>query len=94
MNTTTGLLHAIDDGLLTITIDRPQAANAIDSSVAQGLAYLIHKAQQESSIHAVLLTGTGSRAFCAGRDTKVPAGEDPVQLDMQRRKELWTYTDA
>jgi enoyl-CoA hydratase/carnithine racemase len=41
-----------------------------------------------------LLTGTGNRAFCAGRDTKVSAGEDPVQLDMQRRKELWTYTDA
>ena len=94
MNTTTGLLHAIDDGLLTITIDRPHAANAIDSSVAQGLAYLIQKAQQDSSIHAVLLTGTGNRAFCAGRDTKVSAGEDPVQLDMQRRKELWTYTDA
>ena len=94
MNTTTGLLHTIDTGLLTLTIDRPHAANAIDSSVSQGLAHFIQKAQQDSSIHAVVLTGTGDRAFCAGRDTKVPAGEDPVQLDMQRRNELWTYTDA
>ena len=79
MKITPGLLHTIDDGLLTLTIDRPHAANAIDSNVAQGLAYLIQKAQQDSSIHAVLLTGTGDRAFCAGRDTKVPAGEDPGQ---------------
>lgn len=56
-----------------ITLNRPDALNAITPAVVSGINAALDKAQQ-SDVRAVVLTGTG-RAFCAGADLKFVRGE-------------------
>lgn len=88
-----GLHQAIDDAVLVLTIDRPQAANALDAATRTALGEALQRASVDPDVRAVLLTATGSHAFCAGadlgaRDVAVPgsaAGSDVVPGDMARR---------
>jgi enoyl-CoA hydratase len=54
----------------TITIDRPERRNAIDATTRRLLLKAFLTAAAEPDVWAVLLTGTGTRSFCAGRDLK------------------------
>jgi enoyl-CoA hydratase len=68
-------------GAMWITLNRPDALNAITPAVVSGINAALDKAQQ-SGVHAVVLTGTG-RAFCAGADLKFvrsEAGDDESAL--------------
>lgn len=60
--------ESFGEGLLQVTLDRPDAANAIDSAMALELAELGRRCEADPSIRAVVLTGSGSRFFCAGGD--------------------------
>jgi len=60
-------------GAMWITLNRPDALNAITPAVVSGINAALDKAQQ-SDLRAVVLTGTG-RAFCAGADLKFVRGE-------------------
>lgn len=88
------LLLQQDGGLLLLTINRPHAANAINARVSAGLVSGLREGELDPTVRAVVLTGTGDRAFSAGRDLKNPDSLDPKQLDRQRRTELRAYTDA
>jgi enoyl-CoA hydratase/carnithine racemase len=55
---------------LWITINRPQAHNALNRAVSEGLAGAVEGAAGEAGIRAVVLTGAGERSFCAGADLK------------------------
>ena len=57
----------IDDGLAIITIDRPQARNAISLETMEHLDKALDGAQGAA---ALVLTGTGDRAFVSGGDLK------------------------
>lgn len=56
-------------GLLTITLNRPEARNALENSMIARLVELFTNAQHDESIRAVLLRGAG-KAFCSGDDLK------------------------
>lgn len=56
-----------EDGILTLTLNRPEKLNALNAEVLQQLAAILSQAQQDSSVKAILLTGNG-KAFCAGAD--------------------------
>jgi enoyl-CoA hydratase/carnithine racemase len=51
-------------------IDRPEARNAIDESVADGLTSALAAAELDASLRAVVLTGSGDSAFISGADLK------------------------
>ena len=55
------------DGVLTITLNRPEALNAFNSDMGVELGAALGLAQRDDAIRAVVLTGAG-RAFCAGQD--------------------------
>ena len=55
-------------GVARLTIDREERRNAINPDVVAGLSEGLAKAEADDSIHAVVLTGAGERAFCAGGD--------------------------
>ncbi len=58
-----------------VTINRPEARNAISPEVAQGLEAAIDETDADADVWVVILTGTGPEAFCAGADLKaVSAG--------------------
>lgn len=64
------------DGVATITINRPDKLNAIDSEVEQGLRAAWIRFNASSEDRVAILTGTGDRAFSAGRDRAAIAPPD------------------
>ncbi len=70
------LLEVGDDGVARLTLNRPDAANAIDRGLAAALADAVSQLAT-STVRVVLLTGAGKR-FCAGGDVRsfASAGED------------------
>lgn len=59
---------AVEGRTASITIDRPERRNAINPEVVRGIADALRSAEEDDSVHAVVLTGRGERAFCAGGD--------------------------
>lgn len=53
---------------LVITINRPQARNAVNAAVHLGLGDALEQADHDPEIRVVILTGAGDKAFCAGAD--------------------------
>ena len=65
------------DGVLTITIDRPEARNAVNGEVAAGIAAALDRLDGEDGLRAGIITGAGG-TFCAGMDLKAfVTGERP-----------------
>ncbi|HVM19359.1 MAG TPA: enoyl-CoA hydratase-related protein [Egibacteraceae bacterium] len=56
------------DGVLTVTIDRPEQRNALNADVNRGLLEALAVAEGDDEVAVVVLTGAGDRAFCAGAD--------------------------
>ena len=58
-----------DDGVLTITLDRPEAKNALTVEMRDDLLAAVRTARRDSAVRAALVTATGD-AFCAGMDLR------------------------
>ena len=66
------------DHIALVTINRPEARNAVNGAVAQGLEKAVRDTEADDDIWVVILTGAGEQAFCAGADLKeVSAGRRP-----------------
>ncbi|NIJ33253.1 enoyl-CoA hydratase/carnithine racemase [Sphingomonas oligoaromativorans] len=61
------------EAILCITITREARRNAIDAATAASIDAAIDEAERDPALRAVLLTGTGDRAFCSGMDLKEAA---------------------
>jgi crotonobetainyl-CoA hydratase len=59
--------------VLIITINRPEARNAINAAVSIGVGDALEEAQHDPEIRVVVLTGAGDKSFCAGADLKAIA---------------------
>jgi len=70
------LLCELSDGVLTITLNRPEARNALSSELSPALRRALRDAANDDRVGAVLLTGAGA-AFCAGGDVKGMATSRP-----------------
>ena len=62
------LLVEREDGILTITINRPKSLNAINYDLVVELEEVFTEAEKDDSIKVVILTGAGEKAFVAGAD--------------------------
>lgn len=67
MTSTPTVLSALADGVLTLTLNRPDKLNAFNEEMHLALRAGIEHARDDSAVRAVLLTGAG-RGFCAGQD--------------------------
>jgi enoyl-CoA hydratase/carnithine racemase len=56
--------------VLIARLNRPEARNAINGALIAGLAAAIAEAESDAGLRAVVLTGTGDRAFCSGMDLR------------------------
>ncbi len=65
-----------DDGLAVLTMNRPQAMNALSRRLRQALADAIDRLEADAGVRVLILTGAG-RAFCAGLDLKELGGGEP-----------------
>jgi len=66
---TTDLLAELNDGVLTLTLNRPEARNAMSGAMNAALAEQLAAAELDSAVKCVVLTGAG-KGFCAGGDVK------------------------
>jgi len=69
------LIFEVKDGLAHLTLNRPKAANSLNRDLVRELLETATICAEDSSIRAVLVTGTG-RFFCAGGDLKTFAGAE------------------
>ena len=66
---TTDLLEAIDGGIATLTMNCPEARNALSRDMMMALAEALPRLANDPAVRLVVLTGTGA-AFCSGGDVK------------------------
>ncbi|WP_338896241.1 enoyl-CoA hydratase-related protein [Streptomyces sp. TG1A-60] len=68
------VLYEVRDGLATITLNRPEAMNALNVATKVALREAVETAAGDDAVRAVLLTAAGDRAFCVGQDLKEHIG--------------------
>lgn len=66
------LLAALDQGVLTVTLNRPGARNAYSMALLDALGALLAAAEDDERVRVVVVTGAGD-SFCAGGDVKIMA---------------------
>ena len=75
------VLVEIADGIAVLTINRPEARNAINGSVASGIASAIGELDDRKDVSVLIMTGAGGY-FSAGMDLKgFLSGDDPMAGD-------------
>src|SRR5262245_26580395 len=55
-------------GVATLRLNRPRALNALDADTLRALAAALGRGEGDEEVRAVVITGAGERAFCAGAD--------------------------
>ncbi len=73
------ILSDVDGGVLTLTINRPNQLNALNSEVIASLSKHIEEAQTNDKVKVIIMTGSGEKAFVAGADIKEFADFSPQQ---------------
>jgi len=63
------IAYSVDGRVATITLNRPDALNAIDEHLPTELSQAVDMANRDKNVHVIVLTGAG-RAFCSGYDLK------------------------
>ena len=79
----------VSEGLLTITLNRPDAYNAFTPTMGRELADALKDARRDAAVRAIVITGAG-KAFCSGQDLKMvdelmPDGRAPALGELLRR---------
>ena len=66
---TEDLLAELDEGVLTLTMNRPEARNAMSGEMTAAMSEQLAKAELDTNVKCIVLTGAG-KGFCAGGDVK------------------------
>lgn len=82
------LLFEVLDGVATLTINRPERRNALSWGVISGLRARMNALRNDRDVNAVVITGAGDRAFCAGADLGGMVGDASVAEVHDARGEL------
>ena len=78
------LIERLPDHVTLVTINRPEARNAVNGDVASGLDAAITQTEADPDTWVVILTGAGSDAFSAGADLKAVSGGQGNSLRTER----------
>ena len=78
------LIETVEDGVATLTMNRPEARNALSAEMSAGLEEAIPRLARDPAVRVVVLTGAGG-AFCAGGDVKGFARAKPDKSDGRPR---------
>jgi crotonobetainyl-CoA hydratase len=84
------VIVARHDHVMTVTLNRPRARNAVNLAVSVLVGEALEEAERDASVWAVIITGAGQAAFCAGADLKARAKGEPVSPTEGRGK-AWGF---
>ncbi|MFV0644279.1 MAG: crotonase/enoyl-CoA hydratase family protein [Sphingomonadaceae bacterium] len=76
--------------VLIVRINRPEARNAVNAAVHEGLGKALELAENDPEIRVVILTGEGDQAFCAGADLKAVARGERLEPE-DRTMRSWGF---
>jgi E-phenylitaconyl-CoA hydratase len=87
------ILFEVKDRVATITINRPEALNALDPETLAGVNDAFQRANAEPEVRAVIVTGAGQTAFCTGSDLKktMPPKESFAELTFGRLQRYYPF---
>lgn len=68
------LLYSIDNGTLTITLNRPESYNSFNEQMKKELNDALKEADKDAAVRCIVLRGAGEKAFCSGQDLKEHRG--------------------
>jgi enoyl-CoA hydratase/carnithine racemase len=68
------VIYEKNEGIATITLNRPEALNAFNKEVVEEILRALEDARADENVRVVVLTGAGEKAFSAGADIKAMAG--------------------
>src|ERR1700750_2427532 len=71
---TEAVSYRVEGGVAWLTIERPEARNALNAAVREGLWAGVRRFNEDDTAKVLVLTGAGEKAFCAGGDLKEIAG--------------------
>lgn len=80
------ILYEVSNRVARITINRPQARNALNADIIESLDAIIGRAGQDREVGAVVISGAGGRAFCAGVDLADSFSPDKPILDQHEAR--------
>ncbi len=80
------LLLQVENSILTITINRPTQLNALNGNTLSELEIAVTDAEKNSEIIAIIITGSGEKAFVAGADIKEFMNYSPDEAQIMSRK--------
>ena len=77
------LRHEVADGVATLTLNRPESLNALNSQLRRELLAALKGIARDDAVRAVILTGEG-RGFCSGADLRGGSGERDFRAVLER----------
>lgn len=87
------ILTEISDGILTITLNRPDRMNAFTTGMMKEMVAAFDMADADDAIRAVIVTGSGDRAFCAGADLGTGGATFDYAKRPDRLEHGWPFKD-
>ncbi len=85
------ILYEVDDGILTLTLNRPEALNAFNREMMAEMVDACDRADADDDVRAIIVTGAG-RAFCAGAD--LASGGSTFDADGRDDRESGLHPDG
>ncbi|TVQ99348.1 MAG: crotonase [Deltaproteobacteria bacterium] len=80
------LLNTLDDGVRTLTLNRPDRRNALSGELVRALMEAFTDVRGDAETRVVVLTGSGDRSFCSGADLNpMAAAGGPLAMHEERR---------
>lgn len=77
------VLSELTNNVLVLTLNRPDAGNALNGALSEALSNALTDAETNDDVRVVVITGSGEKIFCAGMDLKAfAAGEDLAKIGM------------
>lgn len=77
------VLSELVGNVLVLTLNRPEAGNALNGALSEGLSNALTDAAANDDVRVIVVTGAGEKIFCAGMDLKAfAAGEDIAKIGM------------
>ncbi|MCD8068317.1 MAG: enoyl-CoA hydratase-related protein [Lachnospiraceae bacterium] len=87
------LLYEKEDGIATITINRPEVRNALTQALMEELGAAVEEAENDEKVRVLVITGAGEKAFVAGADIKEATARNTyTELGALSRRRRNVYT--
>src|SRR5579863_8961546 len=80
----TDLLERTENGIATLTLNRPERLNALSPAMTSGLKEALERLATDHDVGAIVITGAG-RGWCAGGDVKTMESRGASQRSEERR---------